>query len=84
MFVHIHKMYLYRFSIDILYEHALNILHYQATFQAMASHFQDFHLGMFKLHMKLNKLKLNKYKPNKYKLNKYKLNKYIVFLPFHI
>ena len=36
-----------RFAIDFLYEHALNIVHYQATFQAMASHYADFHDGNF-------------------------------------
>ena len=37
--------YLLRFAMSFLYEHALNIIHYQATFQAMASHYDDFHLG---------------------------------------
>ena len=37
--------YLLRFAMSFLYEHALNIIHYQATFQAMASHYNDFHLG---------------------------------------
>ena len=35
----------YRFAVDFLYEHSLNIIHYQATFQAMAAHYEDFHKG---------------------------------------
>ena len=41
----------FRFSVEFLYEHALNIVHYQATFQAMAAHYQDFHFGKLSFYL---------------------------------
>ena len=37
----------FRFSLELLYEFSLNILHYQASFSAMANHYHDFYLGNY-------------------------------------
>ena len=62
-YIEIHAMtdmwvFIFRFSMDFLYEHALNIIHYQATFQSMAAHFDDFHKGTI-LEKKIFSEKLN-------------------------